>query len=210
MDKIRTHVLSDENLAVLVGLAREEMRSLLAQQDQQRHALTEQLADMDRRLNRLYEAIETANVDLDDLAPRIRDLKSRRAQVQRALADSLPAAEAKRNMVAGLTTVRSHVEGLRSLLESACFGEQRAFLPSFVSSIDVWPGKILLRYTCPYSRRPKKQETVSSLSIISNGTRNRTILRTSALTFPLAGSPIVSDQADYYVGASLRRLLRRK
>ena len=104
----------------------------------------------------------------------IREMRSRCTQVQRGLTALVLAAETKHNLIADLATVRSHVEELCSLLENGSFGEQKGFLRSFVRSFDVWPEKILLRYTLPLLPKGVSQETVPSLHIISNGTPGRT------------------------------------
>ena len=42
----------------------------------------EEIAGINRRLDRLYDAVETGNLSLDDLGPRIRELKARRDNLQ--------------------------------------------------------------------------------------------------------------------------------
>ena len=70
--------------------------------------------------------------------------------------------------------MKRHVESLSALLEEASFGEQKAFLRSFVRSIDVSPEKVLIRYTLPIPSNGTMQETIRSLSTMSNGTPGET------------------------------------
>ena len=46
--------------------------------------LDSQISAVNRRLERLYEALETGKVDLDDLGPRLKDLRPRRNLLLRA------------------------------------------------------------------------------------------------------------------------------
>ena len=170
VDRIRAYLLSPENLTELVKQVQNEIHALTSQGDEQRRTLAEQITDIDRRLGRLYDALETGNVAIDDLGPRIGELKSRRAQVQQGISDLTRVGEAKDNLVADLVTVKPHVHELSALLEEASFGEQKAFLRSFVKSIDVWPEKVLVRYTLPIPSNGTRQETIHSLSTMSNGT----------------------------------------
>ena len=84
---------------------------------------------------------------------------------------------AKDNLVADLVTVKPHVHELSALSEEASFGEQKAFLRSFVKSIDVWPEKVLVRYTLPIPSNGTRQETIHSLSTMLNGTPGGYICR---------------------------------
>ena len=178
LDRVRTHILTEENLATLVELVQEEIKAIVSQHDQRGEALTAQLTDIDGRLDNLYGAVETGKLTLDDLAPRIKDLRSQQAQAQRSLADLVPTEESKRTLATELATVRSHVQQLQNVLERASLGERRSFLRSFVASIDVWPQKVLLRYTLPLLPKGTKQESIRGLSTILNGTPGRT--RTAA------------------------------
>ena len=152
LDRIRTHLLSPDNLTELVKQVQDEIQALVSQREDQCRTLAEQITDIDRRLGRLYDALETGKVIVDDLGPRIAELRSRRAQVQQGIAELTRVAEAKENLVADLATVKYHVEGLSALLEEASFGEQKAFLRSFVRSIDVSPEKVLSATPCPSPR----------------------------------------------------------
>ena len=58
--------LTNQEFARSTGLAKE--RVVL---------LESQLNDMDGRLGRPYEALETGKLELDDLAPRIRELREK-------------------------------------------------------------------------------------------------------------------------------------
>ena len=67
--------------------------------DDQCRTLAEQITGIDRPLGRLYDALEAGKVTVDDLSPRIAELRSRRAQVQKGIAELTRVAEAKENLV---------------------------------------------------------------------------------------------------------------
>ena len=197
MDRVRTHILTEENLATLVDLVQEEIKAIFSQHDQRREALTAQLTDIAGRLDNLYGAVETGKLTLDDLAPRIKGLRLQQAQAQRSFADLVLTAESKRTVAADLASVRVHVQELRNLLEQATLGERRSFLRSFVTSIDVWPQKVLIRYTLPLLPKGTKQESVSGLSTILNGTlggtRTRDLRVRNPALYPLSYKRTKSD-----------------
>ena len=56
----------------------------LVQVRERLETLDSQISAVNRRLERLYEALETGKVDLDDLGPRLKDLRQRRNLLLRA------------------------------------------------------------------------------------------------------------------------------
>ncbi len=82
IDKIKEHVLTTENLARLVHIVNEEMDSLAIEYRQRLDNVIDEIADVDHRLERLYDALETGKIQLADLAPRIQQLRQRQEQLQ--------------------------------------------------------------------------------------------------------------------------------
>ena len=75
IDKIKEHILTTENLIRLVHIVNEEMDSLAMEYRQRLDSIVDEIADVDRRLERLYDALETRKLRLMDLAPRIQQLR---------------------------------------------------------------------------------------------------------------------------------------
>jgi len=78
IDKIKEHVLTTENLTRLVHIVNEEMDNLAAEYHQRLDIVLNEIADVNRRLERLYDALETGKIQLVDLAPRIQQLRQQR------------------------------------------------------------------------------------------------------------------------------------
>lgn len=77
INKIKEHVLTTENLTWLVYIVNEEMDSLALEYRQRLDSFIDEIADVDRRLERLYDALKTGKIQLADLAPRIQQLRRR-------------------------------------------------------------------------------------------------------------------------------------
>jgi site-specific DNA recombinase len=60
------------------------MDSLVPEYRQRLDSIIDEIADIDRRLERLYGALETGKIQLADLAPRIQQLRQRRERLQAA------------------------------------------------------------------------------------------------------------------------------
>jgi site-specific DNA recombinase len=73
---IKEHVLTTENLTGLVKVVNEEMDGLALEYRRRLDSVIVEITDVERRLGKLYDAIETGQIRLTDLSPRIQQLKS--------------------------------------------------------------------------------------------------------------------------------------
>ena len=75
IDRIKENILTDENLTRLLELTNERLRLSTRRSAKKLNHLERQIASIERRLSRLYAALETGKVDIDDLAPRLKELR---------------------------------------------------------------------------------------------------------------------------------------
>jgi chromosome segregation ATPase len=97
-------------------MVNEEMDSLAIEYRQRLDNVIDEIADVDRRLERLYDALETGKIQLADLAPRIQQLRQRREQLQAARSQLEQELSARRVELADEETVAHCVSDLRNLL----------------------------------------------------------------------------------------------
>ncbi len=72
---MKEHILTRENLIELVRLVNEEMDSNMQNYHKELELISRNIDEVNRRLKRLYDIIETGKLNLDDLVTRIRDLQ---------------------------------------------------------------------------------------------------------------------------------------
>ena len=75
IDRIKEKVLDDEVLTQLVVLVNEDLDAADASYTEKLETIDTELRDVNSRLARLYDALETGRLDMSDLAPRIRELR---------------------------------------------------------------------------------------------------------------------------------------
>jgi uncharacterized protein involved in exopolysaccharide biosynthesis len=75
IDKIKERILTDENLRELVRLVDERMDAAVSENRQRLETVLAEIADVQRRLGRLHDALETGKLSLNELAPRIQALR---------------------------------------------------------------------------------------------------------------------------------------
>lgn len=169
IDQIKEKVLTWECLEELVKMVNEELDSAHVLYSDRLDAIDTELNDVRSRLSKLYDALETGKLSLDDLAPRIRELRARQEELSKSRihVEAEMVAEGPQHVDTEL--VRSYAQDLRSLLEEADFTQSKAFLRSFVKRIVIDGRKALIHYHLPMPPDGKKRQTVGVLPIDTFG-----------------------------------------
>ncbi len=74
LDRIKENILTEETLRALVDLANEELRLYRRRAVNQLDRLNREARSVEQGLAHLYGALESGKVDIDDLAPRLKEL----------------------------------------------------------------------------------------------------------------------------------------
>ncbi len=171
IDRIRDYVLTEDNLQELVRLTNEELARASDERRERLELLDGQIAGIDSRLGRLYDALETGNYEDRDLAPRIKELTRKKEELRQVRAEA-EEEEALHYEPAGLVddqVVRDYAEDLRNLLTKSLITEQRGFLRSFVEKIEVRDAEVKMYYTIPVSPDSAREEAVGVVPIVHHG-----------------------------------------
>ena len=141
----------------------EELNRNVATCETEIQTIDSAIVDAATRLIRLYDALETGEISIDLLAPRIRELKERQ--------DKLQARKDELHMV--LTGEEAEVAecaaDFRELLQEGSLVERKAFVHSFVNEVRVTGEHVLVNYTIPMSPSKLKQEKDPVLDIVHHG-----------------------------------------
>lgn len=119
VDRVKEHILTEENLRELVRLVNEEMDSAAKEYREQLDTISDEVTDVSHRLERLYDALETGKVGLDDLTPRIQQLRYRQEQLQARKWELEALLSDRRVELASLEMVTRYVDDLRNLLNES-------------------------------------------------------------------------------------------
>jgi len=147
IDRIRERVLTKANIGKLVQDINEE---LLASKGSMRDRINDkdlQIADAHKRLQKLYSALETGQLELGDLAPRIKGLRTQIDALE-AVKAALNAELNKETITISDDELKSYQEELNGFLLKSAITETKAFLMSWVQRIEMdghGGGKILYK-----------------------------------------------------------------
>ena len=182
MDTIKDRVLTKEILSKLVCMVCEELEKGGTESETKRATLKNQMAEIEKKLARHYELIESNALKVADVAPRLRELNGEKealaAEISllntatpRAVTFPKPSQE----------TVIAYVEDLRSTLNEGSIMHRKAFLNSFIRRINIKNSEAEIEYTCPIGLGGNRRNEVLSMARIgSRGrTRNESVAETS-------------------------------
>ena len=169
LNRIRKVILQEENFERLMQLILEELNSHRGEHEEALKIIEAQLAGWKKKLSRLYEALETGKLELDDLAPRIKEarcyieeLNHKKVELEQRLNHSAV-------QVIHRPRIKKMVAKFRDLLSEGSLRERKTFLRSFIKGVRInWP-KVEMEYTWPAL---VKEEEV--LSVCGRGGPRRT------------------------------------
>ena len=144
-----------------------------------------ELADVKGRLGRLYEALETGHLELNDVSPRIHQHRHRQEQLEATHEEIHDRTKGRRQELLDLETVTQYVTELRELLAKGSIVERRSFIKSFVKEIRVGKQEAVIKYTLPMPPDDTSEEGATVLPIVQFGgpawtrTRDLSLIRTA-------------------------------
>ena len=144
VDKIRSNILTEGSITELVKVVDEEMDGIAQDQRKRLRIIEDELEDVKRRLGRIWNAIETSDIDMADASDRIKEHRERKER-----ADARAILSERRAHLDDVKTISAYAKDMRDFLNESELTERRAFIESFVKEIIVMPGDALMRYTVP-------------------------------------------------------------
>ena len=162
-------MLTHECLEDLVKLVNEELDSEPGLLRDKLNVMDAELIDVEARLSKLNDTLETGKLNLDDLSPRIKELKARQDQLAKARVqvEANMVVESVQHIEADV--VKSYAQDLRSLLEEGGSTQSKTFLRSFVKKVIISEDKAKIQYHLPMLPDGKRTQSVGVLPIDTLG-----------------------------------------
>ena len=149
VEKIRSNILTEGSITELVRAVDEEMDGIASEQRKRLRTIEVELEDVKRRLGRIWNAIETSDIDIADASDRIKEHRERKERLEDAAADARAILSERRAHLDDVSTIAAYAKDMKDFLQRSELTERRAFIESFVKEIIVIPGDALIRYTVP-------------------------------------------------------------
>ena len=169
IETLKDHILNKESMEGLVDRVNSSMENETGSCHDELAIVTNEITTVSGHLDRLYDALETGKVDLDDLAPRIRDQRIQHEQLQNRKYELECYLSDRKVELTDLKRVIGYVENLRSILDKGTLQERKAFIRSFVRSIKVTGDNAKLSYMMPVPPEWLTEEKVRVLYYVRYG-----------------------------------------
>ena len=169
IDKIKERILTDGTITELVTLVAEEIDAMAGEMNGRLKVIWAELADVESRLENLYEALETKQLTMDALSPRILSLRHRQDQLTAAREEAASLLEQRRVDLPGTEEIKGYVADFREFLQEGTFPERKALIRNFVKGIEVTGDEAVLTYTIPIPSDGVTKESASVLDFVQSG-----------------------------------------
>ena len=143
--KIRANILTEGSIRDLVNVVDEEMDGVAREQRKTLRTIETELSGVRRRLDTIYNLVETTPVDMADFTPRIRHHRERQERLEYSAEQARATLAQRRKVLDDVNTIVAYAKDMRDFLKESELTERRAFIKEIV----VMPGDALLRYTVP-------------------------------------------------------------
>ena len=154
--KIRSNILTNGNIRALVKVVDEQMDGVAGDQRKKLQTVEKELADVRRRLDTIYNLVETTEVEMADFTPRIRQHRERQERLEYSADQARAALAQRRNVLDDVNTIAAYAQDMSAFLKESELTERRTFIESFVKEVIVMPDNALMRYTIPISQSTPK------------------------------------------------------
>ena len=146
---IRENILTESNIRDLVKLLDEEMDGVAREQRERLETIEEELEDVKKRLGRIWQVIETTDIEMADASERIREHRERKEKLEIAAEEARGLLVERRRFLDSADTIATFAEEMSDFLKTSELTETRAFVHSFVKEVEVRPGKAAIVYSIP-------------------------------------------------------------
>ncbi len=184
IDQIKKCILTDDNLEKMVLLVNEQMDGAYSEYRNELRVISQEEENIVNRLDRLYDILETGDFEINDLGPRIRELRNRQEQLISRRCELEICLSDRKAMVADIKMIKSYVNDLKGILTEGEITERKAFIKSFVNSIIVKKEEAVLNYSVPIPPDGLTENKIGVLPIVHYGgplwirTRDPSLIRT--------------------------------
>ena len=149
IDQIRENVLTESNIRDLVKLLDEEMDGAAREQRERLETIEQELEDVKKRLGRIWQLLETTDIEMADASERIKEHRDRQQQLEIASEEARSMLAERRAVLDSADTIAAFAEEMSEFLKTSELTETRAFVKSFVKEVLVKPGRAAVIYSLP-------------------------------------------------------------
>ncbi len=166
---IMGRILNEATITELVQMVAEEVDGMAEERAADLAIVESDLADVHRRLEKLYDALENSDLTYEALSPRILKLRQQEDQLAAARDDAVRQLEQRRSDLPSTPEIKRYVADFREFLQAGTIPERKALIRNFVKGIKVDGDEVSIRYTIPMPSDGATQDQESVLDFVQSG-----------------------------------------
>ncbi|MCD6163565.1 MAG: zinc ribbon domain-containing protein, partial [candidate division Zixibacteria bacterium] len=166
IDRIKTHVLTEKNLTELLNIVIDELNQSNKGFENKLKSIDMQLNVHHNKLDKLYSSLETGKLDIDDIAPRIKELRKQTDKFNLKRNEIQDEIQNPTFIPFDLKMLKHYVKDLADLLNKGSIIERKSFLRSFIKRIVVNHPEVRIDYKLPIINEKDRNPESEVLSII--------------------------------------------
>ena len=125
------------------------MDGVVSEQRERLETIEEELEEVKRRLGRIWQVIETTDIEMADASERIKEHRDRKEKLETAAEEARTLLSDRRQFLNSADTIATFAEDMSEFLKVSELTQIRAFIHSFVKEIEVKPCKAAIVYSIP-------------------------------------------------------------
>ncbi len=149
IQQLRDHILTESNIRDLVRMVDEEMDGVAREQRERLEAIDAESAEVRRKIERLWHVVETSDMELNEILPRLRVHQERQALLDASAEEARAVLAERRELLDSAEIIARFAEEMSEFLRTSEVTETKAFIRSFVKRISISPGRAVIHYTIP-------------------------------------------------------------
>ncbi len=147
VSNIRDNILTESNIRDLVKIVDGEMDGVAREQRKRLKVIEEELEDVKKRLDKIWHAIETTDIEMSQASDRIKENWERKEKLETSAEEARAALSKRRVTLDRMAKITDFAQEMREYLKKSDLTQSRAFIRSFVKEVSVRPGKATIHYT---------------------------------------------------------------
>jgi hypothetical protein len=170
INTIKSKILTKDNIKKLLLMINDELKKFDVEYKTKLELIDEVLTDKLKRRSKIYEGIETDTVNLQDVAPRLKQLNIDIEELEEQKQEILEKHQNGDGLNIDDEQLKPYVENLKETLSQGEIPARKSFIRSFVKKITVDYPKLDLEYTFPLPTKEKdRTSTTEVLSLKQYG-----------------------------------------
>ena len=149
VDRIRSSILTEGINGDLTKVVVQEVDRLAREQRKLLETIESEITDAHRRLERLFELLETSDDDVANAALRINTHLERQGRLEDSEAEATAVLSQRKLVRDDAEVIATNALNMSEFLKESELHELSDFIATFVREIEVMPGKAVIRYKIP-------------------------------------------------------------